>query len=90
MKRIDFMRTLAVSQALIGFMMLGEIHAAEVISAHGIAMNIMNGGLMLKGCLLKRGRKASSHGIKCVDVSVVFWNRQLITLPVVLKEPMEK
>ena len=39
MKRIDFMRTLAVSQALIGFMMLGEIHAAEVISAHGIAMN---------------------------------------------------
>ena len=39
MKRIDFMRILAVSQALIGFMMLGEIHAAEVISAHGIAMN---------------------------------------------------
>ena len=39
MKRIDFMRTLAVFQALIGFMMLGEIHAAEVISAHGIAMN---------------------------------------------------
>ena len=39
MKRIDFMRTLAFSQALIGFMILGEIHAAEVISAHGIAMN---------------------------------------------------
>jgi len=39
MKRIDFMRTLAVFQAMIGFMMLGEIHAAEVISAHGIAMN---------------------------------------------------
>ena len=39
MKRIDFMRILAVSQALIGFMILGEIHAAEVISAHGIAMN---------------------------------------------------
>ena len=39
MKRIDFMRTLAVFQALIGFMILGEIHAAEVISAHGIAMN---------------------------------------------------
>jgi len=39
MKRIDFMRTLAVFQTLIGFMMLGEIHAAEVISAHGIAMN---------------------------------------------------
>ena len=39
MKRIDFMRTLAVSKALIGFMMLGKIHAAEVISAHGIAMN---------------------------------------------------
>ena len=33
------MRTLAVFQALIGFMILGEIHAAEVISAHGIAMN---------------------------------------------------
>ncbi len=33
------MRILAVFQALIGFMMLGEIHAAEVISAHGIAMN---------------------------------------------------
>ena len=33
------MRILAVFQALIGFMILGEIHAAEVISAHGIAMN---------------------------------------------------
>ena len=39
MKRIDFMRTLAVFQALIGFMILGEIHAAEVIFSHGIAMN---------------------------------------------------
>ena len=39
MKRINFMRILAIFQALIGFMMLGEIHAAEVISAHGIAMN---------------------------------------------------
>ena len=39
MNKIDFMRTLAVFQALIGFMILGEIHAAELISAHGIAMN---------------------------------------------------
>ena len=36
MKRIDFMRTLAVFQALIGFMMLGEIHAAEVIPPMGL------------------------------------------------------
>ena len=48
MKRIDFMRTLAVFQALIGFMILGEVHAAGVISAHGIAMN----GTPRYSCLL--------------------------------------
>jgi len=39
MKKMDFMKVVVVFHVLIGFLMLGQVSAEEVISSHAIAMN---------------------------------------------------